>query len=154
EPETEVLLFNAMRAQVLVGTVRPLLETGTWVLSDRSSLSTLAYQGFGRLLDLDKLRMLNDWVTGSLHPDLTIVYDIDETIGLTRAHSRNQATANNEGRFEAEDLRFHRRVREGYLALVKGEPKRFAIVDANGSIDEVFERTLEVLREGAPEVLN
>ncbi len=151
---TELLLYAASRRQHVVEVIRPNLERGALVLCDRFTDATLAYQGFGRLLDLDKLRMLNDWVTGSLHPDLTVVYDLDETIGLTRAHSRNEATANNEGRFEAEDMRFHRRVREGYLALVKAEPNRFAILDGNGSIDEVFERTLEVLRERVPEILS
>ena len=145
DPLTELLLYAASRRQHVVEVIRPGLEKGAIVLCDRFTDATLAYQGFGRLLELDKLRMLNDWVTGSLRPDVTVVYDIDENVGLARAHSRNAATANNEGRFEAEDLRFHRRVREGYLALVKSERDRFVVVDGNGSIDDVFERTVNVL---------
>ena len=149
---TELLLYAASRRQHVVEVIRPSLERGAIVLCDRFTDATLAYQGFGRLLDLDKLRLLNDWVTGSLRPDLTLLYDIEENIGLSRAHSRNEATANNEGRIEAEDLRFHRRVREGYLVMAGAEPQRFAAIDAGGSIDQVFERTLEVLRKRVPEL--
>lgn len=151
---TELLLYAASRRQHVVEVLRPNLERGAIVLCDRFTDATLAYQGFGRLLDLDKLRMLNDWVTSSLRPDLTMLYDIEENVGLARAHSRNEATANNEGRFEAEDLRFHRRVREGYLVMAGAEPDRFAMIDANGSIEEVFERTLEILRKRAPELVS
>lgn len=151
---TELLLYAASRRQHVVEVIRPNLERGAIVLCDRFTDATLAYQGFGRRLDLDKLRMLNDWVTGSLRPDLTLLYDIEENVGLARAHSRNEATSNNEGRLEAEDLRFHRRVREGYLALAGAEPKRFAVIDASGSIDDVFERTLEILRKRMPELVS
>ena len=151
---TELLLYAASRRQHVVEVIRPSLERGAIVLCDRFTDATLAYQGFGRLLDLDKLRMLNDWVTSSLRPDLTLLYDIEETIGLARAHSRNEAAANNEGRFEAEDLRFHRRVREGYLVMAGAEPQRFAVIDAAGSIDQVFERTLEILRQRVPELVS
>jgi dTMP kinase len=154
DPLTELLLYAASRRQHVVEVIRPNLERGAIVLCDRFTDATLAYQGFGRLLDLDKLRLLNDWVTGSLRPDLTVLYDIEENVGLTRAHSRNEATANNEGRFEAEDLRFHRRVREGYLVMAGAEPQRFAVIDASGSIDEVFERTVEVLRKRVPELVS
>lgn len=154
DPLTELLLYAASRRQHVVEVIRPKLERGALVLCDRFTDATLAYQGFGRLLDLDKLRMLNDWVTGSLRPDLTLLYDIEENVGLARAHSRNEATANNEGRFEAEDLRFHRRVREGYLAMAGAEPERFAVIDASGSIDQVFERTLEVLGKRVPELVS
>jgi dTMP kinase len=142
---TELLLYAASRRQHVVEVIKPSLERGAIVLCDRFTDATLAYQGFGRLLDLDKLRMLNDWVTDSLHPDRTLLFDIDEKVGLARARSRNQASANDEGRFEAEDLRFHRRVREGYLALARQEPHRYVIIDAHGSVDDVFERVLEVL---------
>ena len=150
---TELLLYAASRRQHVVEVIRPALSRGAIVLCDRFTDATLAYQGYGRLLDLDRLRTLNDWATGQLHPDLTVLFDIEEELGLRRAHSRNEATANNEGRFEAEDLRFHRRVREGYLSLARSESKRFAVVDGTGTIDEVFERTLTTLRERVPEVL-
>jgi dTMP kinase len=116
------------------------------VLCDRYTDATLAYQGFGRLLDLDRLRRLNDWATASLAPDLTLLFDLPEEVGLTRARSRNSTASVDEGRFELEDLRFHRRVREGYLALAKEEPNRFAVIDANGTPDEVFARTWSVVQ--------
>lgn len=150
---TELLLYAASRRQHVIEVIRPALDRGAVVLCDRFTDATLAYQGFGRLLDLDRLRTLNEWVTGGLHPDLTLLYDIDEEAGLRRAQSRNARAANAEGRFEGEDIRFHRRVREGYLALATAEPRRFVVLDAEGSIDEVFERTLAVLRERAPEIV-
>ncbi|MGZ8868002.1 MAG: dTMP kinase, partial [Thermoanaerobaculia bacterium] len=149
---TELLLYAASRRQPVVEVIRPALERGAVVLCDRFTDATLAYQGFGRLLDLDRLRGLNDWVTDSLVPGLTLLFDIEEEAGLRRARSRNSTATTDEGRFEAEDMRFHRRVREGYLALATAEPKRFAVIDGAGSIDEVFERTMAVLKQRAPEI--
>jgi dTMP kinase len=143
DPIAEVFLFAASRHQHVVEVIRPALEAGRIVLCDRYTDSTLAFQGFGRLIDLDKLRALNDWATGSLRPDLTLLFDIDEETGVRRARGRG----GNELRFEAEDLRFYRRIREGYLALAVAEPKRFAVIDANGSEDEVFARVEATLRE-------
>ena len=150
---TELLLYAASRRQHVVEVIRPSLERGAVVLCDRFTDATLAYQGFGRLLDLDRLRGLNDWVTDSLVPHLTLLFDIEEETGLRRARSRNATATKDEGRFEAEDVRFHRRVREGYLALALAEPERFVAVDGSGSIDEVFERTLAALRLRAPEIV-
>jgi dTMP kinase len=143
DPIAEVLLFAASRRQNVAEVIRPALETGRVVLCDRYTDSTLAFQGFGRLLDLDRLRALNDWATGSLVPDLTLLFDIDEETGVRRARGRG----GHELRFEAEDLRFYRRVREGYLTLAVAEPKRFIVVDAHGSEDEVFARVEQALRE-------
>ena len=153
DPLTELLLYAASRRQHVVEVIRPALSRGAVVLCDRFTDATLAYQGFGRLLELDRLRTLNDWATERLHPDLTVLFDIEEEVGLRRAHSRNEATANNEGRFEAEDLRFHRRVREGYLSLARSEPRRFVVIDGNGTVDEVFERMLAAVRQRLPEVV-
>ena len=143
DPLAEVLLFAASRHQHVVEVIRPALNAGRTVLCDRYTDATLAYQGFGRLLDLDRLRALNDWATGSLRPDLTLLFDIDEETGVRRARGRG----GDELRFEAEDLRFYRRVREGYLTLAVAEPKRFAIIDGHGSEDDVFERAETLLRE-------
>ena len=145
EPLTELLLYAASRHQHVMEVIRPGLGRGAIVISDRFTDATLAYQGFGRLLDLDRLRQLNDWVTGSLRPDLTLLFDLDERLGLERAHARIAATTNEEGRFEAEDLRFHRRVREGYLTLATAEPHRFAVVDASGTPDQVFEQAKKLI---------
>lgn len=153
DPVAEVLLFAASRRQHVVEVIRPTLERGGVVLCDRFTDATLAYQGFGRLLDLDQLRRLNDWATGSLKPDLTLLFDLSEETGVARARLRNAEQPHDEGRFEAEDLRFHRRVREGYLSLVKSEPQRFAVIDGEGTEAEVFERMLRTLKERAPKVL-
>jgi dTMP kinase len=152
DPVAEVFLFAASRRQHVVEVIKPALERGQVVLCDRFTDATLAYQGFGRLQNLDRLRDLNEWATGSLHPDLTVLFDLSEETGLRRAQSRNATATRDEGRFEAEDLRFHRRVREGYLALAAAEPSRYVIVDAGGTPDEVFERTRTALAQRAPEI--
>lgn len=143
----ELFLFAASRRQHVVELIRPALQRGQVVLCDRFTDSTLAYQGFGRVIDLDQLRTLNAWATDSLIPDLTLLFDLPEEVGLSRARSRNAAATPHEGRFEAEDLRFHRRVREGYLALAVAEPERWVKVDADGTADDVFERMLAALAE-------
>ena len=145
DPIAEVFLFAASRRQNTMTVIRPALARGEIVLCDRYTDATLAYQGYGRRIDLDRLRRLNDWATAGVVPDLTLLFDLPEEVGLGRARSRNAAAAEDEGRFEAEDLRFHRSVREGYLALAKEEPKRFRVIDANGAADEVFARTLEAI---------
>lgn len=147
---TELLLYAASRRQHTVEVIRPALARGVVVFCDRYTDATLAYQGYGRLLDLDRLKTLNQWATDGLLPDLTLLFDIDEATGLARAHARNAQMTVDEGRFEAEDLRFHRRVREGYLAMAAAEPKRFVTIDASGSIDDVFARTMTILRERLP----
>jgi len=147
DPTAEMFLFAASRRQNVIEVIRPGIARGAVVLCDRYTDATLAYQGFGRLLDLDRLRTLNAWATDSLVPDITLLFDLAEETGLTRARSRNAGAATDEGRFEAEDLRFHRRVREGYLSLATAEPKRFAIIDGSGAEDEVFARVERVLRE-------
>ena len=152
EPVAEVFLFAASRRHNVMEVIRPALDRGQVVLCDRFTDATLAYQGFGRLQNLDRLRDLNDWATGSLQPDLTVLFDLPEEVGLTRAQSRNAVATHDEGRFEAEDLRFHRRVREGYLTLASSEPRRYVVVNADGSEDEVFERTLTALKQRAPEI--
>jgi dTMP kinase len=149
----ELFLFAASRRQHVVELIRPALERGTTVLCDRFTDSTLAYQGFGRLLNLDQLRSLNAWATGSLVPDLTLLFDLPEQLGLTRARSRNADAPQDEGRFEAEDLRFHQRVREGYLTLAAAEPARFVLIDAQGDVDDVFARVETELAVRAPGVI-
>jgi dTMP kinase len=143
----ELFLFAASRRQHVVELIRPALQRGQVVLCDRFTDSTLAYQGFGRVIDLDQLRTLNAWATDSLIPDLTLLFDLPEEVGLSRARSRNATATPHEGRFEAEDLRFHRRVREGYLSLAVAEPKRWVKVDADGTSDVVFDRMLAALAE-------
>ena len=152
DPVAEVFLFAASRRQNVMELIRPAMDRGEDVLCDRFTDATLAYQGFGRLLPLDQLHTLNDWATGGLRPDLTLLFDLPEEVGVSRARSRNEGATNDEGRFEAEDLRFHRRVREGYLALALAEPARFAVLDASGTENDVYARMIEALhlRMGAP----
>lgn len=152
DPVAELFLFAASRRQNVVEVIRPALERGVTVLCDRFTDATLAYQGFGRLLNLDQLRTLNAWATDSLTPDLTLLFDLPEEVGLLRARSRNAEAVQDEGRFEAEDLRFHRRVREGYLTLAVAEPSRFAVIDAAGDVDDVFARVEAELARRKTEV--
>jgi dTMP kinase len=153
DPIAELFLFAASRRQNVIEIIRPALERGAAVLCDRFTDSTLAYQGFGRVINLDQLRTLNAWATDSLTPDLTFLFDLPEETGLSRARSRNAEAVKDEGRFEAEDLRFHRRVREGYLTLALAEPSRFAVINAEGDVDDVHARVVTELTTRRPEVL-
>src|SRR6266550_145002 len=137
DPVAELFLFAASRRQNVMEVIRTAIARGDVVLCDRFTDSTLAYQGFGR--------PLNDWATDSTRPDLVLIFDLAEEHGLTRARSRNEDAAADEGRFELEDLRFHRRVREGYLALAAAEPRRYAVISAEGTADEVYARMMDAL---------
>lgn len=151
DPLSELFLYAASRRQHVVDVIGPAIERGAHVLCDRFTDATLAYQGFGRALQLDRLRDLNDWATGGIRPDLTVVFDLAEGKGLERARRRNATDGmERESRLEGEDLSFHRRVREGYLAMAESEPERFLVLDASGTVDEVFDRLLTSLSERAP----
>ena len=128
----ELYLFLADRAQHVAEVIRPALEAGQTVLCDRYAESPLAYPGYGRGLDPHHLRRLNDMATGGLMPDLTLLLDLPVHCGLERAGLRNreEGTVLSEGRFDAESLEFHERVRQGYRSLAAEEPERFAIIDA------------------------
>lgn len=130
-PEAELFLYLADRAEHVAGHIRPALYKGELVLCDRYVDSTLAYQGFGRGLDLEKLRRLNNDATNSLAPHLTVLFDLEPETGLRRARSRNRAQQTEaEGRFEAEDMAFHQAVRQGYQELARQDPARWRVVDA------------------------
>ena len=153
DARAELLLYAASRRQHVVELIRPSLERGAIVLCDRYTDATLAYQGFGRLLELDRLRGINDWATDGTYPDLTIIFDVAETVGLERARTRNRTLdLHRESRLEGEDLRFHRRVREGYLALSKEDPRRYMVIDSRGSVDEVFTATVAELSRRLPKL--
>jgi dTMP kinase len=138
DPKAELLLYAAARAQHLEELVRPELRAGKIVLCDRFSDATLAYQGYGRGLDVDMIRTLDRMVTAGLRPDLTILLDIDAAAGLSRARGRNSSRGlEAEARFENEELAFHERVRQGYLTLAKQEPGRIRVVDASPTPDEI-----------------
>jgi dTMP kinase len=130
-PISELLLFNTSRAQLVADVIRPNLEKGTVVICDRYADSTTAYQGYGRGLNLDVVKDVNRIATQGLLPDLTILLDMPVEEGLARKKSQRQ------DRFEAEAVNFHRRVREGYLKLAAQEPKRWLVIDATKSKDEI-----------------
>lgn len=144
-PKAELLLYGAARAQHLEEVIKPALADGAILLCDRFTDATLAYQGFGRGLDLDFIRELNDAATGGRYPDLTILVDCPAETGIGRAIARIEAgsAANSnhlrEERFELESIEFHRRVRSGYLHLAEQEPGRFIVVDGNRPIEKVAE---------------
>jgi dTMP kinase len=132
DPLTDALLFNAARRQLVSEVVRPTLDIGRTVLCARYADSTLAYQGYGAGASLDRLRALEVVATDGLTPDLTILLDVPAEIGLARKAPGDVT------RFEAEfDLAFHRRVRDGFLALAAESPGRFVVVDATGDADDV-----------------
>ncbi|OXS28425.1 MAG: dTMP kinase [Desulfovibrio sp. MES5] len=135
----ELFLFLADRAQHVSEVINPALEAGQVVLCDRFTDSTLAYQGYGRGLDIEYLRGLNQAATGGLQPELTLLLDLPVRCGLVRAGERNRATGIviAEGRFDSESLDFHERVRQGYRALAEEEPDRFAIIDASQPPEDV-----------------
>jgi len=138
-PRTELFLYLADRAQHVAQVVRPALAKGEIVLCDRFADSTVAYQAYGRGLDAELLHGLNTLAVDGLWPDLTILLDIDPEVGLTRAVSRNKAEGKTvaEGRFEAESLAFHSRVRQGYKTWAQRFPERIKLVDASGGEDEI-----------------
>jgi dTMP kinase len=126
----ELLLVLADRAQHVRETLKPALERGELVISDRYSDSTTAYQGYGRGFDLKLLGELNQLASGSLVPDLTVVLDCAIEIGMARTVARASDNPRRPDRFEGEDLEFHRRVREGFLRLARAEPQRFVVIDS------------------------
>lgn len=135
----ELLLYAAARAQHVEEVIRPALGKGAIVLCDRYIDATVAYQGFGRGLDLPLIAQLNLVASGGLLPDLTLLFDLPVEIGLNRARARNAVALEDEGRFEAESLAFHQRVRAGYLQCASQE-ERFTIVDATGTPAQVTKR--------------
>jgi dTMP kinase len=132
DPLTDALVFNAARRQLVREVIRPALEAGTTVVCARFADSTLAYQGYGAGVPLDRLRTLGAVATDSLTPDLTILLDVPIEVGLARKAPGDVT------RFEAEyDLAFHQRVRDGFLAIAAAEPDRVVVVDASARFDAV-----------------
>ena len=133
----ELLLVLADRAQHVREKLKPALAAGEIVLSDRYSDSTVAYQGYGRGLDLKLLDELNRLATDGTHPDLTIVLDLAVETGLERTRARVRGDVRGPDRFEGEQVEFHRRVREGFLAIARADPVRVTVVNAAAPIAEV-----------------
>jgi dTMP kinase len=141
DARTELLLYEAARAQLVAEVVEPALASGEVILCDRFFDSTTAYQGYGRGLDLDEIDALNRAATGGLAPHRTVLLDVDPSIGLGRA------TRGGADRLESEDLAFHQRVRAGFLKIAQAEPERFRLVDGTGSADMVAHRVSHALED-------
>lgn len=130
--DTELLLMFAARAEHVAKVIRPALNAGKWVLCDRFTDATYAYQGGGRGIPAVRIAQLEEWVQGKLRPDLTLLLDLPVELGLQRAGKRSAPD-----RFEREKAEFFERVRQAYLDLAKQHPSRFRVIDASQSIPEV-----------------
>jgi dTMP kinase len=137
----EILLYEASRAQLVDQVIRPALAAGEVVLCDRFYDSTTAYQGHARGIDLPRIAELNLAATGGLTPDRTLILDIEPALGIARA------TAETTDRLESEDLAFHQRVRDGFLAIAADEPARVRVVDASGTAEQVADRVAAALAD-------
>lgn len=140
DASAELLLIFAARAQHIARVILPALNRGAWVVSDRFTDATYAYQGFGRGLDIHVIETLEQLVQGELRPDLTLVLDIEVELGLARASARAELD-----RFESEKVEFFERVRNGYRARVAKNPLRYAVVDAGQALDRVQQDIESVL---------
>ena len=139
-PMTEALLHNAARAEHLEKTVKPALEAGRWVISDRYADSTLAYQGYGQGVDMSTLLDLHRVATGDFWPDLTIILDGNE---LGRATAREEQNTDKEDRYERMGGDFHEKLQQSFLDIAKNNPQRCTVISAAGTIDEVAKRVWE-----------
>lgn len=142
----ETLLFLASRAQLVSEVIRPALEKGTWVLCDRFADSTFAYQGYGRGLDLSGLRELNAFATSGLVPDRTVLLDVSAGTAAERMRIRERVTGAAADRMEMAGTDFHARLKRGFLELAAAEPERFAVIAADGGVDEVAEKVWNSIR--------
>jgi dTMP kinase len=138
--ETEALLMFAARREHLAQVIEPALARGDWVLSDRFSDATFAYQGGGRGLPRDKLEALERWVQGGFQPDLTVLFDVP-----TATASERRGAARAPDKFESESEAFFNRTRDEYLRRAEESPERFVVVDATRSIDEIQKELEEVV---------
>lgn len=142
KPVTELLLYNAARVQHIEEVILPALRRGEIVITDRFSDSTIAYQGYGRDLDLELIASLDRIATNRMRPDLTILLDIDVETGLRR----NRAIGKTD-RLEVEEISFHERVRRGFINLAAKESDRLKLVDCSRSIGEVHQQTVGIVTD-------
>jgi len=140
-PTTEILLFQASRAQHVHELILPSIRAGKVVLCDRFADSTMAYQGYGHQTDLEQLAQIIRFATGGLQPDLTLLLDVDIEIGLKRRSSDQESW----NRLDAKEKAFHQRVRQGYLKMSASQPERWAIVDASQSLEQVQQTLIRVV---------
>ena len=136
-PETELLLFGACHSQMVEKLLKPELEQGIYIISDRFFDSTTVYQGYARGLDPDMLDRINAFSCRGLKPDLTIVLDIDPELGVARSTARDGIQTLENDRFDSENMEFHTAVRNGFLKLAEKEPERFRIIPAEPPVEDV-----------------
>lgn len=139
---TELMLFETARSQIVNEVILPALGKNKIVISDRFSDSTIVYQGYAGNLDIEKIKIIDKFATSDLMPDITILLDIDTKKGLERATSHKK-----KDRMEMRPLSFHKKVRNGYLDLAKKNPKRIKIVKVSGGIEETFQKVKEIIRK-------
>ena len=146
-PLTELLLYEADRAQHVEEVIRPALKQGRWVICDRFCDATTVYQGVARGQNMERVETLNVWVTQGVRPDRTFLLDCPVELGLERAHSRNRELSDQgQDRFEQEQVDFHARVRQGYLELAHADAERFVIIDASQTEDRLEQEIFRHLR--------
>lgn len=143
-PETELLLFEAARAQLVREVVKPAIDAGTWVISDRFMDSSVAYQGYGRGLDIEMIHRLNRYAVGENRPDLTLLLVLPQH-DLKRRLNRRR-TGGEADRIDLESDRFREAVNEGFLTLAKAEPSRFHVVETKASKEETARIIYEIVR--------
>jgi len=154
-PISELLLYESARAQHVMEVIEPFLKKGGIVLCDRFRDATLAYQGYGRKIDLKWIERLNHLSSQGIKPDVTFLLDCPSNVGLKRALQRIRTLKQeNEERFEKEEIQFHRRVRKGYLAIAKKEPRRVKVIDTRQGEEKVFEKIRRIVDELVVRSLN
>lgn len=136
-PETEVLLFAASRAQLVRHVIIPALNRGTIVICDRFADSTTAYQGYGRGFPIDQMLAINQFAIDGAVPDVTLLLDVEVTLGFQRIAQRHKTSSSTWDRIEREEKAFHEKVRNGYLELSQRWPERFRVIDARGDTQDV-----------------
>ncbi|MFV0431303.1 MAG: dTMP kinase [Alphaproteobacteria bacterium] len=143
QPMSEILLFYAARFDHVERLIKPAMAEGKWVLCDRFFDSTIAYQGYGHDMPLQKLYQLNEIILDGFEPNITFLLDIPAKVGLKRANIREASKNVKEDRFENLDIAFHERLREGYLAMAQNT-KRFKVIDAHQNIDTIFKDIVNI----------
>jgi dTMP kinase len=138
--DSELLLMFAARAQHIAEVIQPALNQGKWVLCDRFTDATYAYQGGGRGISAQRIALLEQWVQGELRPDLTLLFDLPVEVGMQRASQRAELD-----RFEQEKLEFFNKIRNSYLAMAKESPERYRILNAEQALEKVQQDIQSIL---------
>ena len=140
--DTELLLVFSARAQHIQEVILPALSSGKIILCDRFTDASYAYQGGGRGIDASRINLLEKWVQGDLRPNLTLLFDLDVSIGMQRTKKRSDAD-----RFEREEINFFEKIRNTYLERAKNEPQRFRIINSASSLENVKEQIVTILKD-------